>query len=183
MCVIRTVRGVGGGDVSHLMVALSSRPSSSTAAIWGMRPRNLMLDSLDVCYSLTYSQFHNRKCRQVICGLTPGIPFFCVSSDHWAVGQRKHNHQYRHFPDAEKLKTIGSSMLISYTIRCSQANTRASIPRSILRDNWQTTIWTIKQIQALRKMTRLALLSFWCKMGAHMNIFRGVSLPIHIWSV
>lgn len=33
VCVIRTVRGVGGGDVSHLMVALSSRPSSSTAAI------------------------------------------------------------------------------------------------------------------------------------------------------
>lgn len=33
VCVIRTVRGVGGGEVSHLMVALSSRPSSSTAAI------------------------------------------------------------------------------------------------------------------------------------------------------
>lgn len=35
MWVMRTVRGVGGGDVSHLMVALSSRPSSSTAAICG----------------------------------------------------------------------------------------------------------------------------------------------------
>ena len=34
VCVMRTWRGVGGGDVSHLMVALSSRPSSSTAAIW-----------------------------------------------------------------------------------------------------------------------------------------------------
>lgn len=33
VCVMRTVRGVGGGDVSHLMVALSSLPSSSTAAI------------------------------------------------------------------------------------------------------------------------------------------------------
>lgn len=44
VCVIRTVRGVGGGDVSHLMVALSSRPSSSTAAIWGVKAQKGSLE-------------------------------------------------------------------------------------------------------------------------------------------
>lgn len=33
--VILIALGVGGGEVSHLIVALSSRPSSSTTAIWG----------------------------------------------------------------------------------------------------------------------------------------------------
>lgn len=36
VCVILIALGVGGGEVSHLIVALSSRPSSSTTAIWGI---------------------------------------------------------------------------------------------------------------------------------------------------
>lgn len=73
MCVIRTVRGDGGGELSHLMVALSSRPFSSTAAIWGTRAQRQALGA-----TLWAS---GRSAA-------PGAPSSGVSSDRLAVGQR-----------------------------------------------------------------------------------------------
>lgn len=81
VCVIRTLRGVAGGDVSHLMVALSSRPSSSTAAICGNEGQKKERGGVerdprtpvDLCVSVSLKR----------------VPSSCASSDHWAVGQRK----------------------------------------------------------------------------------------------
>jgi len=100
VCVIRTVRGVAGGDVSHLMVALSSRPSSSTAAIWWMRAKggdirgalgdwwlnNLFTASLQQPLNGIYG---NVRLNYILKMLILSVPFSCVSSNHWAVQRRE----------------------------------------------------------------------------------------------
>ena len=83
VCVIRTVRGVGGGEVSHLMVALSSRPSSSTAAIWGdggAKRRDPQTRPSHTFLSIQKSVSTRARLR---------VPFSCVSSGRWAVGAEK----------------------------------------------------------------------------------------------
>lgn len=105
VCVIRTVRGVGGGDVSHLMVALSSRPSSSTAAIWGTRANNGALDDprirvnhlrvITATFLLNYT-----VCTFLLC--------FLRSLGCWAERKKDKSSQY----PCVKVRTKNISMLV-----------------------------------------------------------------------
>lgn len=168
VCVIRTVRGVAGGDVSHLMVALSSRPSSSTAAIWGMRANEWSIrdDPSHTSKKPIYPECHCSNRVMIgsyqiqkwlypspvfpqIAGLLGGAKRKTIVNIHAS----KHEQKHEEFLMGDKWTVIGSFRCTSYTIRRSWAAVQSQIAnidrqRRIAKQNdWRRYTsfdWSIK---------------------------------------